>query len=629
MGSKLALLTAISFPLTFAFTVPRFPSSTLEKTKIRQSGDDYEFIAPEPSPIVYETTLSSSYPPNTPASLRGEAVRSALRSSQCIGWRFTKSSPLRYGVVRIKGKGCLTFLNNKFSSSFDEIPSFSQTCLLNPKGRVVDCIGVALVQSDEAFLVTSPGHSGKDLFNRLDPYVFPLDEIELENKSDVFIFDLVSTSLEDVDKLVRKQMEAHLGRSIDVPGSASKVFAQDGLLITPSTTLNQCAAVGYTFCFTNIIEGERVWEFLTSDQNSLGPVAIGEREFESIRIESGTCGFGKEFLAYSKESKISPPSPMEVHLETTVNDEKGCYLGQEGIASVLKNPRGPPRQLYQVVFADDFNPYEQDNQENPTRIPQPGDKLYCLGSNEEIQVGTITSVAEPGSNGEPVTLALALVKRADSVIKSMKKIDLSVPAAKVDVSESSGIIYPKPAKAPLEDLEVIIGDSFTVGTLKAIPSLRFVDQNMFIDEVPDFVKNLPDDHGGEFLMANRRQPEDVVTVAKMGDSTKRDDLEDDPDSEELNKAVEEARKEAEAAAAEAERKAAKMTMLENRAAEAMARRKASKVEADLQRKQETAKSSSGNDDEAEAQRKAEKMAMLQKRAEEAIARRKKRKEGTD
>jgi hypothetical protein len=42
-----------------------------------------------------------------------------------------------------------------------------------------------------------------------------------------------------------------------------------------------------------------------------------------------------------------PPSPLELHLEAIVDLQKGCYQGQEGIASVLKNPCGPPRALYQ------------------------------------------------------------------------------------------------------------------------------------------------------------------------------------------------------------------------------------------------------------------------------------------
>eukprot|EP00978_Attheya_sp_CCMP212_P018147 scaffold49267_cov20-Attheya_sp.AAC.1 len=39
-------------------------------------------------------------------------------------------------------------------------------------------------------------------------------------------------------------------------------------------------------------------------------------------------------------------NPLELHLNAAVDLGKGCYQGQEGVASVVKNKLGPPRALY-------------------------------------------------------------------------------------------------------------------------------------------------------------------------------------------------------------------------------------------------------------------------------------------
>ena len=55
-------------------------------------------------------------------------------------------------------------------------------------------------------------------------------------------------------------------------------------------------------------------------------------------------------------------SPMELDMGRTVdNENKGCYLGQEGVAAILKNARGPPRRLYSVSFRDDENDFGDDD----------------------------------------------------------------------------------------------------------------------------------------------------------------------------------------------------------------------------------------------------------------------------
>lgn len=173
---------------------------------------DYEYIPPnsdddissnsntitDDTPGGYSHLPSSSFPRDAPAGLRGEAIRSALRSTtNCIGWKLDNTC-LAYGLIQVTGQGCIPFLNNKLSVSFGGVDTgdaggadnnnmiattttttttgrFQRACLLNGKGRIVDMLGVAITTvtatSKEdgattvtaAYVLTSPGHSSSEL----------------------------------------------------------------------------------------------------------------------------------------------------------------------------------------------------------------------------------------------------------------------------------------------------------------------------------------------------------------------------------------------------------------------------------------------------------------------------------
>ena len=606
-------------------SIPSRPSSS----SALSASFEYEYNAPNPGQLRYITDLPSGFDSDLPAGLRGEAVRSALRSGRGVVWTFDESpSMTTQGLLLIQGKGCIDFLNNKLSNSFHtdgSKTSFREAGLLTARGRLIDRVGVAIVDSQHAWIQTSPGHTAQALLNRWDPFVFPLDEVELRVKNDGIVsFAVASIHRSDVERAFDNYIRPTLGLSSDVklPANSNECLHltnDDGslrLLALPSVNLPSTAAVGYTFYSSE----SGAWDSLASNTDIRAPVVIGPLEYESLRIQAGYPAYNAEITGHLEKEKeaATPATPMELHMTADLVDtDKGCYMGQEGVASVLKNPRGPPRLLYQVVFSDEFNLYDSETDgeapssttvENLTRLPQPGDNLYVLGSNEEILVGTLTSVAEPGGTGDPETLGLALVRRADSVLQAMKKKELEIPRVYdiAEVDTSSGIIQPPPMD-PLDGLEVILHGSFTVGHLRSIPSRRLPPgQNMFADEVPDFVKDLSGPEDGfvdvtRVPLAGGLASGDVYEPRSKADVTKvppvvqpveaawekadartviDNDEVDEAALEEALREAEAAKAAAEAAAAEAERKAAKMEMLRQRAEEAMARRKAKKKESE-------------------------------------------------
>lgn len=677
----LLVLSSLSNAFTFLL-----PPGHGEMVSLQMTDYDYEYLpSNEGAPAPYKSDLPSAYPLEAPAGMRGEAVRSALRSGRCICWDLS-GSPLKQGLIQVQGKGTIDFLNNKLSQTFSRGGEFKDACLLNGKGRVVDKLSVATVMPDLAYILTSPGHFGSKLFDMLDPLVFPMDRVQLSDLSEMtHTIALASVRQNDVKTCIETYMLPHLSLTeswrFPVPGQplAYKLKSGGTLIISPSTGLPEVAAAGYSMLFLDDFKkvGRRIFRTMVSEESPEGPIEIGALEYETLRIEAGVPAYGKEITGGDKTIKSSP-GPLELHFDQLLDTNKGCYLGQEGVASTLKNKRGPPRQLYQVVFEDDSNMYQhetegnRDAEDNLTVLPEEGQQLYVLGSAETIAVGTLTSVAEPAGTGDTNILALALVRRADSIQKQMNEQDLSIddsndpftddPLWNKRPDDISVMVKPPPMDA-LNGLEVIIGGTFTVGVLRSIPQRRYPrGQNMFLDVVTfdpvipgegvetDRISTPTNRHVYSNLVGEAaateasRQTETQgasqavpPTPSELqqrpiadGEPTIDTDFADLGDLEAIEQAMEVAKAEADAAAAEAARKAEKMELLKKRAEEALARRKAKEAAQQNQAgSEEVTKPVEDDAAAAEAARKAAKMELLKRRAEEAMARRKAKNEEED
>lgn len=316
---------------------------------------------------------------------------------------------------------------------------------------------------------------------------------------------------------------------------------------------------------------------------------------------------------------------------------KSCFnpKGQEGVASIVKNPRGLPRRLYSVSFPEpdqEDNLYddeddkgsnvdggiiefeiEKEEEDEISETVEVGDELFLLGSNEAVKVGVITNVAECGSTGKAETVALALVRRPETILKQQAKLGLEteewIELAKDEEDEVLREREIALTNDPLHRLEVVVGKKWLHGRLGAFQKSYLREEEL---KIPVELQTLdPDD---EVFSA----PEGSLTEVKEDDAKVNIEVEEegDDDDEDFAKALAEAQEEAEAAAAEAKRKAEKMELLKKRAEEAMAARN---------KKREITEVEEGHV-AAEATRKAEKMEVLRKRAEDAMAARKKNRE---
>ena len=486
-------------------------------------------------------SLSSAYDPALPASLVGEAVRSALRSDRGTCLDFSRDRYRRGGVgaagrsvsvVGMRGRGTMAFLDAKFSG---RVPRFDdddggggggpqassssspppppmgrlvrrgrafETAYLTARGRIVDRLLVlcfppsshsdgagttttttataAAGGGEDAFLITSPGNDGAGLYDRLSPTIFPMDGVTLSICACPDATSVLTIACSTLGG-ARRSFEDNVWRMLtgNDDGSQSD-FPEDGMcnhyrvpssssggvgggggsaftdvFVVRHTFLPPEICHGYTLLFRDggggggggggVALADEVWRHLTDEYNDRGPVGIGALEYDTLRVEAGQPGYGSEMTGDGPTRKMgiaaaaadddddadgededegaasycAKSNPLELHLRGLIDVDKGCYQGQEGVASVLKNKRGPPRQLYQVVFLDSENDFDgrdagfgllsTDNKAlaelrklkmgrgagtaalaNDTRRPRPGDDVYVLGSNESIPVGKIS-----------------------------------------------------------------------------------------------------------------------------------------------------------------------------------------------------------------------------------------------
>ena len=633
--------------------------------------------------------LPSAYDISLPANLRGEAVRSALKSERgtCLDFSSPTSLNSNVGLVKVSGD-TINFLNSKLSNSFSstetmeriklgsnvqvEMGEVKEAGLLTSKGRLIDRLSVLSFGSSngdgEAYLMTTPGHAGSALFDRLDPFIFPLDGVKLNdmcpfpgssvNNDDVTttrVFTIIATQLENAKSTIEKNVLPVLTKwgfdsSIIFPSHHNECLRYSvnnangeeiEMLLFEQTFLPSCCCMGYTLVIKTNGRSDvasEIWDNMVDLNNFDGPVALGPLEYETLRIEAGMSAFGFEMTGgqnneeedeekmNGQNSKKANATPLELNLGHIVDETKGCYQGQEGIAAQLNNKRGVPRNLYTVIFPEEDNFYNDQSDEeeysnhsqrlsNKTNKPIVGADLYVLGSDKKIKVGTLTSVAEQGGTSSSETVALALVRRSDPILKSMSDLGLEINMGNelfeqdpfwskdyISSPQESGLINP-PSLDPLNGVEVVVEESFTQGYLKQIPSLRLkVGQNMFETDAWTANESVSDEPSSVMgFIPQNESPDNFEAVSTATKSQGEENTEESIDETEVAKKKE------------------KMEMLKKKAEEVMQKRREKKEASNnipQEDEDETAKAAV-----AEAERKEKKMKLLKEKAEAAMKKR--------
>lgn len=252
------------------------------------------------------------------------ALRSKTKStsqSQCV---LLKKNPLvasatnlqpvvrvRSGVpaVIVRGEDRVSFVNgmgtNAFSASIKEPV---QTVLTSNIGRCVDL--VTALQYDDFVLLLSSLPEGK-LYEYLDRYVFPADDVELQKYAIPNAVDVMGTRPE----------------GIHPPGDLQALPNTFGTTIVDRELLREGGS--------EALEAQSDWI------TSLGTVAQDSEQWEAARIQRGIPLLGTDIT--------TEYNPLESGLWHWVSFEKGCYIGQGTIARLHIND-GVRRVLLLMEF---------------------------------------------------------------------------------------------------------------------------------------------------------------------------------------------------------------------------------------------------------------------------------------
>ena len=231
-----------------------------------------------------------------------------------------------WGVLSLTGGDRYRFLHNQTTQSFNQRPpgTGADTIFVTATARTLDLV-TAYVTEQALLLLTSPGQADP-LMAWMDRYLFPADQVRLENLSDeILVFTLVGPTAAGV--------LAQLG----VDPQPAAVYGDHRLVTTAVGEFRLGEGTGLSLPGYTLLVPAAIAAALWEQLHRAGAVPAGEQVWEQLRVQQGRPVPGKE---------LGPDyNPLEAGLWQTLSFDKGCYIGQETIAR-LNTYQGVKQQLW-------------------------------------------------------------------------------------------------------------------------------------------------------------------------------------------------------------------------------------------------------------------------------------------
>ena len=232
------------------------------------------------------------------------------------------------GAIGLSGEDCARFLQNQSTNDIQALQPGQgcQTVFVSSTARTVE---LAWVYATEAgfWLLVSPQRR-QTLMERLDRYLFPLDRVELADRSDdCAVFVALGP---DSDRLARELGADQL--SVGVEGDHQTLSWGDATLRVAAGS--GLALPGYTF-IVPAQGADSVWAALAAADVPI----LSERDWEQLRVGQGRPAPDRELT--------EDYNPLEAGLIGTISFHKGCYIGQETIAR-LNTYKGVKQRLWGI-----------------------------------------------------------------------------------------------------------------------------------------------------------------------------------------------------------------------------------------------------------------------------------------
>lgn len=227
-------------------------------------------------------------------------------------------------IIKLTGNDRLSFLHNQSTNAFiDRKPGEAiDTTFTLPTGRVID-FGTVLIRNDDVLLLVSQ-ETIEELVERFDRFIFPTDEVEIQNASSDYQVRNVyfvggGSGSGDTDLVVGDDGEVFY-KGMNWKRGEFVVGDKEGVVL-------YLGGSGLSLPGFRVVED--VGGGLQENDGLFGRdgfCEIGDEEYERLRIRDGRPNVKKDL----DRKWIA----LEAGLWHTVSFEKGCYVGQETIAKL-------------------------------------------------------------------------------------------------------------------------------------------------------------------------------------------------------------------------------------------------------------------------------------------------------
>ncbi|MFW6357809.1 MAG: YgfZ/GcvT domain-containing protein [Chroococcales cyanobacterium] len=231
-----------------------------------------------------------------------------------------------WGLIKVTDSDRLQFLHNQSTNNLNALKPNQgcDTVFVNSTGRTID-LATVYITEDSVLLLISPNRR-QTILQWLDKYLFPMDRVKLTDITNQYsIFSLIG---QDSDRLLNQLnadtiigQEKHSHSVLDLNGMNVRVAMGNGLELP-----------GYTL-ITPAENAATLWSQLTN----LGAIPMGDRSWETLRIQQGRPAADQELT--------EDYNPLEAGLWKAISFNKGCYIGQETIAR-LNTYKGVKQRLW-------------------------------------------------------------------------------------------------------------------------------------------------------------------------------------------------------------------------------------------------------------------------------------------
>jgi len=241
-----------------------------------------------------------------------------------------------WGLLKITGSDRSRFIHNQTTNNILSLkPGQScDTVFVTSTGRTLD-LATVYVLPEAIFILVSPQRR-QFLYQWMDRYIFPMDQVELEDISTNYsIFTLIGSH--------SKSLLTTLGLT-NPPESSTNTHLLLDYWNTEVLVASGCglALTGYTLILPRE-KGQGVW----SELLKLDTVVMSNAEWENLRIQQGRP---------SPEQELTEDyNPLEAGLWYSISFDKGCYIGQETITR-LNTYQGVKQRLWGIRLAAPTSP---------------------------------------------------------------------------------------------------------------------------------------------------------------------------------------------------------------------------------------------------------------------------------